>query len=138
MEQEILEGLHERIVKTFMDILILTELNDDNAISGYDVIAFIHNNFHMRISSGTVYSAIYSLERNGLIEGYWNKRKRTYKLTTKGKETIKTVLNASEKIQKLMARLEPKPQNVKRNQLTSFFLNHFSTYSSRTVENTLL
>jgi len=105
MEPEILEELRERTIKNFMDLLILVKLNNGHTMSGHDVIATIHNNFHVRISPGTVYSIIYSLERNGLIEGHWNRRKRVYTITNKGKETIKTVLNACEKIQKLMASL---------------------------------
>jgi DNA-binding PadR family transcriptional regulator len=41
---------------------------------------------------------LYSLERNGQVEGVWKERKRTYKLTDKGEETISTILNAQEKI----------------------------------------
>jgi len=48
---------------------------------------------------------VYSLERNGLIEGRWQRRKRVYKLTDKGKETIKTTQKFYEKIQILVAKL---------------------------------
>ena len=84
-----------------MDIIILAELRN-GPISGYDVISFIHDKFHLLVSSGTVYSLLYSLERNGLIEGTWNERKRVYKLTEKGK---KTILNANDKIQNFITAL---------------------------------
>jgi len=93
--------MHERIIKNFMDIIILAELRN-GPISGYDVISFIHNKFHLLVSLGTVYSLLYSLERNGLIEGTWNERKRVYKLTEKGK---KTILNANDKIQNFITAL---------------------------------
>jgi len=70
-----------------MDIIILAELRNE-PMSGYDVISFIHNKFHLLVSSGTVYSLLYSLERNDLIKGTWDKRKRVYKQssqTTKSK-----------------------------------------------------
>ena len=105
MEMKILEGLRERTVKNFIDLLVLTELNNGHTMSGHDVVTTIHNNFHIRISPGTVYSVIYSLERNGLIEGIWNSRKRVYLLTDKGKETIKTTQKVYEKIQILVAQL---------------------------------
>lgn len=57
-----------------MDIIILAELRN-RPMSGYDVISFIHNKFRLIVSSGTVYSLLYSLERNGLITGTWNKEK---------------------------------------------------------------
>ena len=104
MEANVLKRMHERIIKNFMDILILAELKN-GALSGYDVIAFIHNKFHLLVSSGTVYSLLYSLERNGLIEGKWNERKRVYKLTDKGDRTIQTILNANDKIQYLIKNL---------------------------------
>lgn len=104
MEGKILKKMHERIIKNFMDIIILAELRS-GPLSGYDVISFIHNKFHLLVSSGTVYSLLYSLERNGLIEGVWNERKRVYKLTDKGIKTIETILCANDKITSFMTGL---------------------------------
>jgi DNA-binding PadR family transcriptional regulator len=97
LEGKVLKKMHERIIKNFMDIIILAELKT-GPLSGYDVISFIHNKFHLLVSSGTVYSLLYSLERNGLIEGTWNERKRVYNLTEKGEKTIETILGANDKI----------------------------------------
>jgi len=85
LEGKILKKMHERIIKNFMDIIILAELRN-GPLSGYDVISFIHNKFHLLVSSGTVYSLLYSLERNDLIEGTWNERKRVYKLKEKAEK----------------------------------------------------
>jgi DNA-binding PadR family transcriptional regulator len=74
-------------------------------MSGYDAIAFIHNKFGILISSGTVFSLLYSLERDGLIKGMWAKRKRVYELTEKGEKTIEVVLNADDKIKSLITTL---------------------------------
>ncbi|MEM0058599.1 MAG: PadR family transcriptional regulator [Candidatus Bathyarchaeia archaeon] len=74
-------------------------------MSGYDVISFIHNKFNLLVSSGTVYSLLYSLERNGLIEGSWDERKRVYRLTEKGAKTIETILNANDKIKNFITNL---------------------------------
>jgi DNA-binding PadR family transcriptional regulator len=104
LEAKILKRMHERIIKNFMDIIILAELQN-GPISGYDVISFIHNKFHLLVSSGTVYSLLYSLERNSLIEGTWNERKRVYKLTDKGKKTIDTILGANDKIRNFVTAL---------------------------------
>jgi len=104
MEGKILKKMHERIIKNFMDIIILAELRA-GPLSGYDVISFIHNKFHLLVSSGTVYSLLYSLERNGQIEGTWNERKRVYKLTEKGKKTIETILNANDKLKNFITNL---------------------------------
>ncbi|MCD6445446.1 PadR family transcriptional regulator, partial [Candidatus Bathyarchaeota archaeon] len=112
LEGRILKKMHERIIKNFMDIIILAELRH-RTMSGYDVISFIHNKFHLLVSSGTVYSLLYSLERNGLIEGKWNERKRTYKLTQKGKKTIETILSANDKIKNFITnilKVQPAPE----------------------------
>jgi len=68
---QVIKEMHGRIVKNFMDILIMAELKD-SPMSGYDVISFIHKKFRLLVSSGTVYSLLYSLERDGFIEGKFN------------------------------------------------------------------
>ena len=75
-EARIIQKMHERVIKSFMDTIIMTELQN-GPISGYDVISYIHNKFGFLASSGTVYSLLYSLERNGLIEGIWIERKES-------------------------------------------------------------
>jgi DNA-binding PadR family transcriptional regulator len=104
VETEVLKKMHRRIIKGFLDVVVLTELKR-GVMSGYDIIGFIHNKFRILVSSGTVYSLLYSLEREGLIEGRWNHRKRVYQLTDKGERTIKTILNANNDIQYLVRNL---------------------------------
>jgi DNA-binding PadR family transcriptional regulator len=101
-EARIVKKMHERVIKSFMDTIIMAELKN-GAISGYDIISYIHNKFGFLVSSGTVYSLLYSLERNGLVEGDWVERKRVYKLTEKGGRTIQTILNSHDKIKGFMA-----------------------------------
>ncbi|MGB9841878.1 MAG: PadR family transcriptional regulator [Candidatus Bathyarchaeales archaeon] len=110
LEGQILKKIHERIIKNFMDIIIMTELRN-GPLSGYDVISYIHNKFNLLVSSGTVYSLLYSLERNGLVEGVWEERKRVYKLTEKGEKTIDTLLGANDKVKGFMASILKAPTN---------------------------
>lgn len=104
LEEKMLKRMHERIIKNFMDVIILAELRN-GPISGYDVISLLHKKFHLLVSSGTVYSLLYSLERNDLIEGTWTERKRIYKLTNNGMKLIEMTLNANDKIRNLIASL---------------------------------
>lgn len=104
VETDVLKKMHRRIIKGFLDVVVLTELKR-GVMSGYDIIGFIHNKFRILVSSGTVYSLLYSLEREGLIEGRWNHRKRVHILTDKGERTIKTILNANNDIQYLVRNL---------------------------------
>ena len=108
-EARIFREMHERVIKSFMDVIIMTELRK-GPLSGYDVISYINAKFNLLVSSGTVYSLLYSLERNGQVEGVWKERKRTYKLTDKGEETISTILNAQEKIKAFLSNIfKPQP-----------------------------
>ena len=100
-ESIIIKKMHERVIKSFMDTIIMAELQN-GPISGYDVISYVHNKFGFLVSSGTVYSLLYSLERNSLVEGTWIERKRVYKLTEKGAKTITTILNSKDKIRSFM------------------------------------
>jgi len=84
-----------------MDILVLTEMKK-GSLSGYDVIALLHQKFGLLLSSGTIYSLLYSLEREGLIKGVWNQRKRIYELTEKGEQNIKVIKKASDEIQNFL------------------------------------
>ena len=113
MSTQVLRDVYERIVKNFMDVLVMAELRN-NPLSGYDVISLIHKKFNLLVSSGTVYSLLYSLERDGLIEGKLNDRKRVYVLTDKGEKTIGAILNANDQIQSIVVDLfkrNSNPQN---------------------------
>jgi DNA-binding PadR family transcriptional regulator len=101
LESEFLSKMNKRIVNDFIDIIILERLKN-GPMSGYDVIEFIHKKFSYLISAGTVYAALHSMERDGLIEGYLNQKKRVYILTKKGEETLKAILNLKTKILGLM------------------------------------
>jgi len=104
-----LKSMHRRIIKNFLDVLILAELRK-GSLSGYDVIAFINNKFGILVSSGTVYSFLYALERDGLIAGVWNRRKRVYRLTEKGEETVRAIMSADDKIRHLLSSLLKVPK----------------------------
>jgi len=75
MGQQIVENLRGRVIKSFLDILILSQLKK-TPMSGYDLIAFIHKKFDLLVSSGTVYSTLYSMERAELIKGVFDERRR--------------------------------------------------------------
>ena len=99
MSSDIVERLERRTLQNFMDILMLAEMKKEGSLSGYDVICLIHKKFGVLMSSGTVYSLLYSLEREGLIKGVWNHRKRVYELSEKGEQNIKVITKANGEIQ---------------------------------------
>jgi DNA-binding PadR family transcriptional regulator len=87
-----------------MDILILTEMKK-GSLSGYDVIDIFHKKFGVLMSSGTVYSLLYSMERDGWIKGVWRQRKRVYELTEQAEENIKVITRANQEIQDFLRNL---------------------------------
>jgi DNA-binding PadR family transcriptional regulator len=95
------EKLHRRVIKNFLDVLVLTEMKD-KPLSGYDVIGLIHKKYNVLLSSGTIYSQLYSLEREGIIIGVEDRRKRVYELTEKGEQTIEDIMRVNGKIQSLL------------------------------------
>jgi DNA-binding PadR family transcriptional regulator/hemerythrin superfamily protein len=96
METQILRKLHKKTLKNFMDILIMKILREDSPKSGYELMTFFHEKYDLLMSSGTVYSRLYSMERDGLIKGEWDNRQRVYELTEKSRKTINFILKSSQ------------------------------------------
>jgi len=105
LSSEIVERLERRTLQDFMDILMLAEMKKEGSLSGYDVIGLFHKKFGVLMSSGTVYSLLYSLEREGLIKGVWNDRKRVYELSEKGEQNIKVITKANVEVQNFLRNL---------------------------------
>lgn len=72
-------------------------------MSGYDVVKYLHQKFHMLPSAGTVYSLLYALERKNLIEAINNQRTRAYKLTEKGEEFLKEISDKKDYINTMLS-----------------------------------
>lgn len=85
----------ERLMTNFLDVITLAYFRNDS-FSGYDVLMFVQKEFGLLLSAGTVYSKLYSMEREGLIEMVSTNRKRIYKLTELGKLTADVVTSTDE------------------------------------------
>jgi len=86
-----------------MDLLILSHLKDNSPMSGYDAIKYLHKKFHILPSSGKVYSLLYALERQRLIRGIENNRKRVYELTQQGEEFLREIKRAKNSIKVVLS-----------------------------------
>ena len=84
------EKLRRQIVKSLMDVIVLAELQNGK-MSGYDLISIIHDKFRILLSAGTVYSHLYALERDGLIEVNSDDKKIIYGMTEKGDQVLKQI-----------------------------------------------
>jgi DNA-binding PadR family transcriptional regulator len=105
MDEKMLQELYRRCIKTFLDVLILARLKNQ-PMSGYDVLQFIHRKFGMLLSSGSVYSTLYSMERSGRIKSREIGRKRVYTLTEDAKRNIDTIKYTEHEIQNFIRRLQ--------------------------------
>ena len=94
-EKNILKKLRRRFINEFLDLIILNRVESVPYINGYAIIEYIFQKFNILVSSGSIYSTLYAMEREGLIEGVWKGRKRIYSITPEGREIIKTVENKS-------------------------------------------
>ena len=104
-EQIKLELMRERLFKRLMDVFVLVELKK-KSMSGYDVISLLHKKYDILVSPGTVYAMLYSLEREGLIEGRWDEKKRVYGLTNLGLQNERLLKAAGEEVQLLLANMQ--------------------------------
>lgn len=102
MENEVVKEMRSSMVRHFLDLIVLSKLKERGDLSGYDIIQTIHSRYGILSSSGTVYSLLYALERDGLISGELREGKRLFKLTEKGKEYIEAVQQSKEEILKFM------------------------------------
>jgi DNA-binding PadR family transcriptional regulator len=87
-----------------MDVLIMIKMGEEET-SGYDVLTYFHKKFDFLVSAGTVYSILYSMERDGLIKARNEDRRRIYSLTPKGEATIKAIHESSEVLENFFANL---------------------------------
>ena len=86
-----LKFIKARIIKEFLNIIVLLELTKRESISGYDIIDLVNLKFSESISPGTVYSTLYAIERKNLIYGETDGRKTVYKLTKKGEVVLEII-----------------------------------------------
>lgn len=94
LEKTVVNAIYERFLKEFMDVLIMVKMRGGES-SGYNILNYFHEKFDLLISPGTVYSVLYSMERDGLIKARGVDRKRIYTLTPKGEATIKAINESS-------------------------------------------
>ena len=83
-----LENTRKRIIKAYLSVIIMTRIDEASITTPTDIISIIKKNYHVQISSGTIYPIFRTLERERLIMKLPKKTKRLYSLTRKGKERL--------------------------------------------------
>ncbi len=93
--QKIISRFIKRITSQFLDLIILAHFRNE-FFSGYDVITFVHKEFGFLLSSGTIYSTLYSMERKNLVTSSFVNGKRIFKVTEKGKLVLEVTTSSDE------------------------------------------
>jgi DNA-binding PadR family transcriptional regulator len=81
-------GIKTRVIKEFLDVIILCELAERKELTGYEIAVLGRDKFGIALSPGTVYMTIYAMERRGLIEGKNDGKKTNFCLTAEGESTL--------------------------------------------------
>jgi PadR family transcriptional regulator PadR len=88
-----LRGMQSEVLKGHVDLLLLATLADTPA-HGYRVVEALRERSDgtFDLAEGTVYPALYRLERGGLIASRWHvvegRRRRIYRLTKRGETAL--------------------------------------------------
>ena len=89
-------------IKTFSDILILKYLKTHPLSSGYEILVRFHEKFEINFSPGTMYHALYLLERKKAIKSEGDERSRVHSLTDEREKTLADILLSREQIHQLV------------------------------------
>ncbi len=98
MENKIIRNVRREMIKHFLDIIVLNNIKLRGPLSGYDIMETVQAEFNFMMSSGSIYSLLYCLEREGLLKGEFVNQKRVFRLTDEGEEHIDTVVQSKEEI----------------------------------------
>jgi DNA-binding PadR family transcriptional regulator len=96
-EWRIVQRFRIKYVTGLVNLVVLASLKNKK-MSGYDMLGLVHRTFDLPLSPGTLYPVLKSMEKEGLIMGVMNGRKRLYELTTKGESLYKSLSQEYERI----------------------------------------
>jgi len=102
LREEITSRIRQKCIRGFIDIMTLVLLAD-RAMCGYEIIESIYERAHVLLSPGTVYPLLDSLQRKGLIERRTESKKKTYEITSSGRETLVRMSTEYAKIQSILS-----------------------------------
>jgi DNA-binding PadR family transcriptional regulator len=85
----VLEESQKRLLKAYLDIVILTALAERSAISSPQIISFLKQKFNVEFSPGTLYPVVKKLEEKRYINQTIHGRANLYVITEKGKKWLR-------------------------------------------------
>ena len=88
-----MSGMRAEVLKGHVDLLLLSALEGEPG-HGYGLVEALRERSEgaFDLAEGTVYPALYRLERQGLVESSWEdgptRRRRMYRLTSSGRAEL--------------------------------------------------
>ena len=95
MDDRTIKEFVRQLVSSTLDVLIIAHFKEE-AFSVYNIMEFAKNRFDVILSSGTLYSTVYSMERQGLLQAFYGYRKRLFKATPKGLHRTNLIVHSKE------------------------------------------
>ncbi len=96
-----------RIVKEFLDLIILIELRSYESLSGYDLGVTLNKKFKLALSPGTVYATLYAMERKGLVKGETVAKKTFFSIAPEGQKRLMKFKESREDLTAVMECIFP-------------------------------
>lgn len=100
--EEITSRIRHKCIRGFIDIMTLVLLAN-RPMCGYEIIENIYERARVLLSPGTVYPLLDSLQRKGLVESKTESKKKIYKITSSGRETLVRMSAEYAKIQSILS-----------------------------------
>lgn len=75
-------------MNSHLEHLILSYLDNQKSICGYDIISIVHDRFHVLLSPGQVYPVINYLVDHGLVSKLKQERRVILGLTPSGRQLL--------------------------------------------------
>lgn len=98
MESRALKRLRRKITIEVLWIYIARALKDSEPLKAYEVRKRLRELYGLRVSTVTVYSVVYRMYRDGLLEKVTIGGETLYKLSEKGLEELKKALELIESL----------------------------------------
>ncbi len=80
------EELSQRLLQSFLDVVIASKLTSVGEVTGYEIVLFLHRKYGVLYSPGTVYPILHGMEKRELIKSRILGHRKPYVLTDKGRQ----------------------------------------------------
>jgi DNA-binding PadR family transcriptional regulator len=90
-------NIRERILKAFLDLVIMCMLRY-HSMSSYEINKTLTTGFGIIIGPSTIYSKLYTLEKQGSVTCSMSRSGKVYSLTEQGRQTTDDISDITEEI----------------------------------------